>query len=393
MKGSQKLQLVLVAVLASWVPVMGGAQERPADEWRIDPTPLLSIGELEGPAEYVLPRVFDATLLSDGVVVVGIFSSNLFELRYFDADGQYLVSAGRFGDGPFEVGRKGFQEIGRILGDSVLVVGRDDRYSVFGPRGEHGRSGRYQGVWPFLELYILDQHHLALVREGSSEQRGDGLYVTTADYVIVDTRSMTSEAVWASPGLGMWTGPPAGITEVPFSVSTRADAGGGVFWFGDPGTAELHVLSLATGEITAVHGVAPRIPVTGAIESRYKEHDLGDSEGDWRRVRAARHRQIEFPDTLPAFKHVKVDPLGNAWVERYEPRWSQDDYQWDIYSPSGTWLGTVTAPFGLLNRCLRSAPFGGCPHSQYEIGTDYLLSVVSDDLGVERVKKYTLARD
>lgn len=50
---------------------------------------------------------------------------------------------------------------------------------------------------------------------------------------------------------------------------------------------------------------------------------------------------------------------------------------WGVFDPCGAWLGTVEVPHNL---------------DIQGIGLDYVLGVVTDDLGVERVEMYRLQR-
>lgn len=104
--------------------------------WRIGPEPTVSIGELEGEEPYMLHRVFDAARLSDGRIVVANYGFS--EVRVFDAAGTHLASAGGTGEGPGE-----FRSLWRVApwpGDSILAWDFKRRFSVFGPRGNYGRS-------------------------------------------------------------------------------------------------------------------------------------------------------------------------------------------------------------------------------------------------------------
>jgi len=73
------------------------------DAWTLGPTPTLRIGGLDGAPEYELFRVAGARRLDDGRIVIA--NSGTHELRFYDADGTYLQSVGREGDGPGEFRR------------------------------------------------------------------------------------------------------------------------------------------------------------------------------------------------------------------------------------------------------------------------------------------------
>ena len=83
--------------------------------WDVDPTPDLRIGTMDGPEEHQLFRVSGARLLADGRIVVANVGSA--DLRYFDANGDYLSSEGRRGGGPGEYEQPDL--VGVMEGDSV----------------------------------------------------------------------------------------------------------------------------------------------------------------------------------------------------------------------------------------------------------------------------------
>lgn len=105
--------------------------------WRIGPEPTVSIGELEGEEPYMLYRVIDVATLSQGRIAIANRGSA--EVRVFDALGDHLVSVGGQGEGPGELRR--LWRVAPWPGDSILAweLGTS-RFSVFGARGNYGRS-------------------------------------------------------------------------------------------------------------------------------------------------------------------------------------------------------------------------------------------------------------
>ena len=75
---------------------------RPPDgsrlDWRLGPEPLVSIGQLDGEEPYLFERVFGATMLTDGRIVIG--DDGPKELRVFDRGGNHLETWGGAGGGP-----------------------------------------------------------------------------------------------------------------------------------------------------------------------------------------------------------------------------------------------------------------------------------------------------
>lgn len=84
---------------------------------RVDTAPRLQIGALDGPAEYQLGRVIDATRMPDGRIVVADRSNH--EIRVFDATGKFVRTMGRTGDGPGEF--RDPLQVTALGGDSLLV--------------------------------------------------------------------------------------------------------------------------------------------------------------------------------------------------------------------------------------------------------------------------------
>ena len=63
------------------------------ETWFVDPTAEVSIGQTEGPEEYVFPSVTAGTILSDGTIVTAVSArGRTIGIRYFDESGRFLVS-------------------------------------------------------------------------------------------------------------------------------------------------------------------------------------------------------------------------------------------------------------------------------------------------------------
>ncbi len=119
------------------------ANPRPPDDsrlpWRIGPDPTVSVGVLEGDEPHMLHYVFDATMLSDGRIVVANGGSQ--ELRMFDPSGTHVATWGGRGEGPGE-----FTDLGWVApwpGDSIVAWHAPRTgISVFDGEGNYGRTFR-----------------------------------------------------------------------------------------------------------------------------------------------------------------------------------------------------------------------------------------------------------
>lgn len=145
-----------------------------------------------------------------------------------------------------------------------------------------------------------------------------------------------------------------------------------------------------SGEITVQLGHDLR-RVSREDRERWKAWDLMGTEGDVRRRYLAHHRQVSFPETLPAFQDLAVDRQGDLWVQAYEPPWSEEDYRWEIFNKQGEKVATASAPFSLFGPAQRRETASELDQIM-EIGKDYILIKRKDELGVERVTGHRLRR-
>ncbi len=363
----------------------------PRNVRRVDPSPVAVIGVLDGPDEYVLPNVVAATVLSDETLVLTLFRPGIFELRYYDREGTHLASAGRFGDGPFEVGQGGPRGTLRLAGDSLLTLGADNRFSVFGPRGEHVRTGRLTLSVPYIESRGMDVPRMLMRTSGGVEQRADGWRRGIARYVLYETDSETVDALVDVPGSIYWHEEDGSVFDNAFSPDVYSAAGADWLWIGTSEVDEVRRYSWS-GNLTMIlrFGHKPN-RVTRRDWKRYQETDLSGASEAGRRVIERRHHLMEIPETTPFYQGIRVDDDGHLWVLRYEPRYSEEDQVWERYSADGRWLGTVVVPFEILSqgRCARARRDTPC-ETIFEVDERYVLIRHFDDLNVQRIKKYTI---
>src|SRR5687768_6895217 len=122
-------------------------------EWLFSEKPLFVIGDTLDATNATFWEARDATLLSDGRIVM---PTNNTEQHYFSADGKPITKVGgRAGEGPGE-----FLEasvIARIAGDTTVTFDiRNSRASFFAPDGKYKRMvtiprGRSRGLFGALD--------------------------------------------------------------------------------------------------------------------------------------------------------------------------------------------------------------------------------------------------
>ena len=134
----QAAAMLVLALAAAHHPARAQtAQPRPASEVRLSVEPVLSIGRLDGPEEYLLAGINAGAVLADGSVVVS--DRQHFRVQRFSSEGDHLWSSGRAGEGPGEfeyvqVGRGGRPARGTLPGPPVAGL------RGIGQHGHHDAS-------------------------------------------------------------------------------------------------------------------------------------------------------------------------------------------------------------------------------------------------------------
>jgi hypothetical protein len=82
------------------------------------------------------------------------------------------------------------------------------------------------------------------------------------------------------------------------------------------------------------------------------------------------------PQVFPPFSGFVVDSRGVLWVGRY-PGPGDEERGWDVFDTDGTFVGSLSLPASISVR---------------QIGSDFLLGVRADAMGVEHVEIYELKR-
>lgn len=345
-------------------------------EWRVAAEPDLSIGAVAGEDAYLLDRVAHALRQSNGRIVV--FNGGTQELRYYDAGGGYLYSVGGRGDGPGEF--QGARRLFRAPGDSLVVAdGIAGRLSLLDPDGGFVRS-----------------HNVGWGRASPSGRLADGrmVHLTYADpelavavghvrvplhlLLFAPERALEDTAAVLPGGDEYRVEVQGGISnyDVPFGRQQNIAVAGDRIYSGLGEVFEV--------EVRRADGVLESL-IRAAVRPRsVRPEDLerwrrGLLERASERSRPAVERVVRdapVPATMPAYSAFRVDAEGNLWVRVYAPP-GEPAVTWRVFDPRGRWLGEVDLPEGL---------------DVTEIGADYLLGIVRDELDVEYVRLYRIEK-
>ena len=354
---------------------------RPADgsrlPWRIGPEPAASIGVLEGEEPYMLHYVMDATKLPDGRIVVANNGSH--ELRVFNAVGTHLATWGGRGEGPGEFLE--LWQVERWPGDSIAAwYAPRLGMSVFDADGTYGRTfwleevgARFTFGAPATDGSVLAIHHpeggdtlVVQLRDGEGRVRssfgthpGSEPYRTTVD----GRRMLFWKILGREPAWAPWG------DRVAIGHTGRYE----IKAFHADGTLERIVRR------DLVRRVPTQADIEADIEKRLPIYGLSEAEANAVRAEAmSRYEGVPVADHLPAFGSIMADEVSHLWIEEYES--PTDDFPmrlWTVFDPEGRVLGFFETPKDWRI---------------HEIGEDYILVGVQDELGVETVQVWPLER-
>lgn len=356
-----------IRIVESRAPLWSGDEK-----WRLSPSPVLQIGAAEGD-EALLFGVEDLARLKDGRVVV--VNGGAHELRIYSGTGRYITSIGREGDGP---GEFRFPDKLWVLPEDSLVVLDFARVSAFDGAGAFVRAER-QGPWSPWDRFP-DGTFLSLVIPPGVDRFEPGYF--QPEYAVVRSRAdgSDSDTLAFVPGDELFRSASevGGITSfrAPFGAVRVAAVHGASVYTAGGNAFEIWDLDL-TGSLVRIirRDVEPR-PVSDSDVAAYETKMLAGQPEHQRRRRNRLLREWTYPSVMPALDELEVDVEGNVWARHYALEVGER-LEWSVFDPSGRWLGQVSTPAGLAVK---------------EIGSDYILGLWVDDLGVEYVQLYFLEK-
>ena len=348
--------------------------------WRIGPEPGVSIGSSDGEEPYLLYLAYDATILSDGRIVVADGASG--ELRFFDSMGSHLSSRGGQGEGPGEF--DGLVGVAPWAGDSIIAWYAGPRLgvSVFDRGGNYRRmieindgtqSGWYDPASTSVRGSILAVRHwenldtlVMELRDGEGGLRTSLGTHPSWDTYLIDKGIQGEVMYWKTfgrdPVWGLW----GDLAVIGLTSRYEIKAYG------------------ADGSLARIvrREHSPRVPTPEDVEAYIESYILGSyanaTQSRQEELRRNR-RSVPVAEHFPAFTSIMIDALDHLWIREYDfPREERPAPLWTVFDPDGHVLGFVETPDGFSRI--------------YEIGADYILGHYQDELEVEYVQVWPLER-
>ncbi len=356
-----------------------------APAWRVDTAPsLVLMGDDAPTGTHREP----ATVLrrKDGVTVV--LDQVVLAVSAFDSTGRRLWSAGRKGRGPGE-----FQRLtwGAFLpGDSLLVFdARLRRFTLLTAEGRIATSGPDAAVNGMPYGLLTSQLLLVDAFDRSGPRAEPGTWVDSTSLQSIPRDGGAGTPLGRFPSSEMHADG-TGVTNVVFGRSRAVTTDHGHFYFGFNDRPEIRVFDEAGRLLRIIRWKAEEVRVTEedrkaeagrqVTAARALARAAGRNPDDVReRDRAGNplpKRPRPTAETFPYFERLRVDALGNLWVQEYErPR--DLGQRWVVFDPSGRWLGRIEMPRGFRVT---------------QIGADFVAGALMDEDGIEHPALFAISR-
>ncbi len=354
--------------------------------WDVADRPSLSIGTIEGVEAYQLFGVSGAYRFDDGRIAVVNAGSR--EVRIFDPQGVHLANFGQRGAGPEEFE---MPVLAGAVGDTLLIVDQaQHRLTLLHPdsgflgvRRVSDEVGGYlnpAGAFANGQMVFggaFDMRRVGELHNGLNQAhtfyRASALNGSLAadfgdkngaDFFI---RDMEGEGRAAQPAL------------IPFGRVPIATVSPRYFYFSDQSRYEIEVYEDSGALVRLIRLEQEPVAVTPEDGERYIQDMVEGSAGDNPEQASAIRaflRDLPLPETFPPHGELRGDYADGLWVQDFQ-RPGAENRAWNVFDDTGVLVGRVTLPE-------RFNPL--------QIEADYILGLGWDEMGVEYVRLYDLAR-
>jgi hypothetical protein len=368
-----------------------------ARAWRIDPTPMLAIGGQHADTDTLneLNLVMGITRLSDGRFAVGVQASHA--VRFYDARGKFVGSAGRKGQGPGE-----FQQImgvSPIRGDTlaVLDLGEIEFFTGAGKFVAQGASRSRGDRFVYPSSVLSDGSYLGVIYNDYRTPPPAGRSRGTAPVVRVSRDGQRIDTVGTYLSLDeVFDGKQPWGSQVVFTAASVVEGDDTGFFISSPIRSEIGQFTPAGKQTRLIRLPDRSVKTPDEAVQAYRAYVMASPGEDGRpmppAMKARFAQMLErtvFAERLPSFGAMIVDKTGNLWVQRYDyhsvfrtpgPVRTQTmtvASRWDVIDANGRWITTVDLP-------ARFTPV--------EIGADYVAGLARDEDEIEQVRVYRLRK-
>ena len=347
----------------------------------IRPQPIFDIGDVNGPWEYQFDHIIGVVRLRDGSVVVADAGSG--QIRMFDGVGKLVSATGQPGGGPGEY--RQIASMGLGPGDSLWVYDFGARrFTVLDKHGDLVRTvnmgtelANIGAVGRLTDgSFVIREYWSSRLQRDAGEL---GLIRTVTAVARVTPTGQLADTIGLFLGREVYLGTENGrgvMSAPPFAHTTNLALRADTVLVGEQSSFEVKEYT-AKGRLQAILRTPDvELRLSEADVAAYIEHQVSSLPPEDRAMRRRYWESLGVPETRPAYGDLKVDRDGNLWIAEYVVP-DQPARRWVVFGPDGSVKGLVLVP----------ARF-----TVYDIGRDWIVGVWRDELDVEHVQMYELAR-
>ncbi len=355
-----------------------------APGWALSPKPTLSIGSVDGDEALQFFGIAGAHRLSGGRI--GVVNAGSRDVRFYDADGRHLATMGQRGGGPEEFE---MPALAGAIGDTLLVVDRAHHRLTFvhPDEGFLGLARVSDEVGGFLNPVgtlaggqsvfggAFDMSRVGELHNGMNRAHTYYRSCNPDGSLAAEFGDMAGAEFFIRDMEG--TGQDSRPALIPFGKIPVATVSSNHFFFGDQDGWEVEVYAPDGTLVRLVRQEWDPKPVTTEDAELYIE-GMAARAGSAEQALQLRQAlgELPLPEHFPPFGDLLGDELGYLWVQDFQ-RLGGEASKWTIFNPAGQRVGRLTLP-GRFN--------------PIEIGSDYILGLGWDELGVEYIRMYGLER-
>lgn len=353
----------------------GAATLATLPEWKIDATPVVSIGEVAGDSSYIFAGIAAVRLLPDGQILVADRSSGT--LRLYDGAGHFEHEMGRPGKGPGE-----FVYLSNAFlapPDTILAYDAGSyRLTKFLMDGGLANTVTFHAPDGMPEIYLGTfgdgLYALAWISQGPRDLAG-----ISADVMRVGRFRADGTMVGVvATDLGMRRlGSPRRVAPVPFSPSFSAVMLGDTIFHTDGLAGRVEATGETGDSIRTFHVTGKVWTLQGAVQRLETVLDSANLR------RLDQLQGTAGLDTIPTISDMLRGEGDRLWLKTYDP--ATDNFlvrvrtggEWVVVETSGTPVARVAVPANVR---------------LMEIRGNRVAGIATDTLGVERVQVFALHR-
>ena len=318
--------------------------------------------EREDIAKIGLTEIYDFDVDSKGNIYILDFHNPEKLIFKFDAEGNYLKSFCRIGQGPGELPKSFKMWIGVIKDDEIYVFSKN-KFLFIKTDGTLIKEVKT----PFnpLDAKCLSNGNYIL-----EKLEWEGKAYSTFIYSLYDSQFNKINEL---DRIKVPTGFAQRVKGIYHNIIAEVNAGK-IFTGSQGRDYEIYVYDFDGNLIRKIRKEYKK--VSPSIE--YKDKFLSMFKGSPRVYEAAKKR-IYFPSHLPPFHYFLSDNKGRLYVMTYEKGDNEGEYMFDIFNPEGIFIG---------RKSLKD--FSATDHLKGKIKNDYFYCIEEKESGFQKLVVYKM---